>query len=284
MRKLVIFGIAVTLLAAPLCFAEKSIGLTLAQIESERKNMVAEVVAPTEEQTEEFWKNYWQYRGGVKLLTDRTLEVIEEFNATGWSMSGNRSATLVIEVMDIEKRRTALKQSHVKEFQKILSPKQVARWYQIERKMDAVIRADLALTIPFNDLAAHSGDELNQEAIENGRDELVAAIVQLLEDQERPFWYEYRNYTGKLNKIYDRTAKLIEEYAESYASLNDEQAERMTKEAAKIDTDRVKALETLIYSLRSELTGKQMSRLMQGEFKMNAIIDLALAAAIPLDE
>ena len=284
MRKSVMSGIIVALLVVPLCAAEKSIGLTLAQIEAERKAIVAEVVAPSEQQAEEFWKTYWQYRGGVKLLTDRTLEVIEEFNATGWSMSGNRSAALVIEVMDIEKRRTALKQSRLKEFQKVLSPKQVVRWYQIERKMDAVIRADLALTIPFNDLAAHSGDELTQEVIYDNREKLVAAIVQLLEDQERNFWYEYRNYTKKLTKIYDRSSKLIEEYAESYASLNDQQAERMTKEAAKIDADRVKALETLIYSLRSELTGKQMSRLMQGELKMNAIIDLALAALIPLDE
>jgi len=284
MRKSVMLGIIIALLVVPLCAAEKSVGLTLAQIEAERKAIVAEVVAPSEQQAEEFWKTYWQYRGGVKLLTDRTLEVIEEFNATGWSMSGNRSAALTIEVMDIEKRRTALKQSRLKEFQKVLNPKQVVRWYQIERKMDAVIRADLALTIPFNDLAAHSGDELTQEVIYDNREKLVAAIVQLLEDQERNFWYEYKNYTNKLTKIYDRSSKLIDEYAESYTSLNDQQAEKMTKEAAKIDADRVKALETLIYSLRSELTGKQMSRLMQGELKMNAIIDLALAALIPLDE
>ena len=150
--------------------------------------------------------------------------------------------------------------------------------------MNAVIRADLALTIPFNDFAAQTGDELTQETIQNDREKLVATIVQLLEDQERPFWYEYRNYTKKLTKLYDRTSKLIEEYAASYGSLSDQQAETMTKEAAKIDTDRVKALETLIYSLRSELTGKQMSRLMQGELKMNAIVDLALAVAIPIDE
>ena len=284
MKRSLIVGIVAGLLVAPLYAAEKSVGLTLAQIEAERKAIVEEVVAPTEAQAEAFWRNYWQYRGGVKLLTDRTLEVIEEFNATGWSMSGNRSATLVIEVMDIEKRRTALKQTHLKEFQKILNPKQVVRWYQAERKMDAVIRADLALSIPFNDLAAHTGDELTQDAVISDREALVAAIVQLLEDQKRPFWYEYRNYTKKLTKLYDRTGDLIEEYAQSYASLTDEQAIRMTREAAQIDTDRVKALEALIYALRSELTGKQMSRLMQGELKMNAIIDLALAVAIPIDE
>lgn len=284
LKKSLMAGIIVALLVVPLCAAEKSVGLTLAQIEAERKAMIEEVVAPSQQQAEAFWKNYWQYRGGVKLLTDRTLEVIEEFNSADFSLTGKRSAAMVLEIMNIEKRRAALKQSHVKEFQKILIPKQVVRWYQIERKMDAVIRADLALAIPFNDLAAHSGSELTYETIDSDREKLVAAVVQLLEDQERPFWYEYRNYTKKLTKIYDRSASLIVEYVESYASLNDQQADRMTKEAAKIDADRVKALETLIYSLRSELTGKQMSRLMQGELKMQAIIDLALAVAIPIDE
>ena len=68
----------------------------------------------------------------------------------------------------------------------------------------------------------------------------------------------------------------------SDATLSDEQAERMTKESAEIDVARVKALETMIYSLRGDLTGKQMARLMQGELKINAITDLVLAAAIPL--
>jgi len=284
MKKALMIGIIVGLLVAPLCAAEKSIGLTLAQIEAERKAMIKEVVAPTNQQAEAFWQHYWQYRGGVKLLTDRTLEVIEEFNSADFSLTGKRSAAMVLEVMDIEKRRAALKQAYVKEFQKILIPKQVVRWYQIERKMDAVIRADLALTIPFNDLAVYTGTDLTHEAIDSRRDVLVAAIVQLLEDQERPFWYEYRNYTKKMDKIYDRTADLIVEYVESYASLDDQQSARMTKDATKIDADRVKALETLIHSLRSELTGKQMSRLMQGELKMQAIIDLALAVEIPINE
>ena len=284
MKKAMLLGIAVALLAAPLLAAEKSLGLTLAQIESDRKNIIEEVVAPSADQSEAFWRNYWQYRGGVKLLTDRTLEVLEEFNATGWSMSGDRSAALVIEVMDIEKRRVALKQTHVQEFQKILNSNQVVRWYQAERKMDAVIRADLALAIPFNDLAAQVDGELTEEIIVDSREELVEAIVQLQEDQVRPFRYDYRIYTGKLAKLYDRTGALIEEYAKSYGAISDEQAKKMLKEATAIDADRVKILETLIYGLRTELTGKQMSRLMQGELKMRAIIDAAMAALIPLNE
>lgn len=283
MKKMVLTGIVVTLIAAPVWTAEKSIGLTLAQIEAERKAIISEMVAPTEQQAVQFWETYWQYRGGVKMLTDRTVAVLEEFAAAEGSLSGSRSAALVLEVMDIEERRAALKQTYVKRFQSALTPSQVARWYQTERKMDAVIRADMALTIPFNDLASRSGAELTQADVRSSREALALAIVQPLENQNSSFLYVYRIYKNKIDKLNDRLGKLVDEYVESQASLDDDQAVRMTKEAAEIDPARVKALKTMIYSLRADLTGKQMARLMQGELKMNAIIDVALAAAIPMD-
>lgn len=283
MKKMILTGIVVTLIAAPVWTAEKSIGLTLAQIEAERKAIISEMVAPTEQQAVQFWETYWQYRGGVKMLTDRTVAVLEEFAAAEGSLSGSRSAALVLEVMDIEERRAALKQTYVKRFQSALTPSQVARWYQTERKMDAVIRADMALTIPFNDLASRSGAELTQADVRSSREALALAIVQPLENQNSSFLYVYRIYKNKIDKLNDRLGKLVDEYVESQASLDDDQAVRMTKEAAEIDPARVKALKTMIYSLRADLTGKQMARLMQGELKMNAIIDVALAAAIPMD-
>lgn len=284
MKKVILTGIVATLIAAPVWTAEKSIGLTLAQIEADRKAIVSEMVAPTEQQAVQFWEIYWQYRGGVKMLTDRTVAVLEEFAAAEGSLSGSRSAALVLEVMDIEERRAALKQSYVKKFQSALTPSQVARWYQTERKMDAVIRADMALTIPFNDLASRSGADLTQADVRSSREALALAIVQPLENQNSTFLYVYRIYKKKIDKLNERIGKLVDEYVESQASLDDDQAARMTKEAAEIDPARVKALKTMIYSLRADLTGKQMARLMQGELKMNAIIDVALAAAIPMDQ
>jgi hypothetical protein len=284
MKKAMLTGFVVTLLAAPVWSAEKSLGLTLAQIEAERKAIITEMVAPTEQQAELFWETYWQYRGGRKMLTDRIVEVLEEFAAAEGALTGNRSAALVLEVMDIEKRRAALKQDYVKKFKDVLTPAQVVRWYQTERKMDAVIRAEMALTIPFNDLASRTGADLTDTEIRSSREALALAIVQPLENQKNSFLYVYRIYKKKIDKSNDRIAKLIDEYVANYGSLSDEQALRMTKEAAEIDPVRVKALETMIYSLRADLTGKQMSRLMQGELKMNAIVDVALAVAIPVHQ
>lgn len=282
MKNTLLAALIATLLAAPVCTAEKSLGLTLAQIEADRKAIVAEMVAPTEGQADQFWQAYWQHRGGVKMLTDRVVEVMQEFAAAEGSLSGDRSAALVLEVMDIEKRRAALKQSSLRKMQDILDPGQVVRWYQTERKMDSVIRAEMALTIPFNDLASRPGGELTKAEIRSNREGLAVEIVQPMEDQTKPFLYAYRNYTKKSDALNERISKLIAEYVNSPTLLSEKQAKQITKEGAEIDAARVKALSTMIYSLRADLTGKQMARLMQCELKMNAVIDLALAAAIPI--
>lgn len=218
------------------------------------------------------------------MLTDRVVEVVEEFAATGGAMSGNRSAALVLEVMDIEKRRAALKQTSLGKFQKILNAKQVVRWYQVERKMDSLIRAEMAATIPFNDLASLSDEVLTHAKIRSDREAFALAIVQPLENQSNTFLYVYRIYNKKANKLDERISNLITEYVESEATLTEKQAKEMTNEAAEIDAARVKALATMIYSLRADLTGKQMARLMQCELKMNAVTDVALAAIIPIHE
>jgi len=204
MKKSFLAALIVTLLVAPVWSAEKSIGLTLAQIEADRKAIIGEMVAPTEQQTEQFWETYWTYRGGVKMLTDRTLEVVEEFAAAEGALSGSRSAALVLEVMNIEKRRAALKQTYVKRFQGVLTPSQVVRWYQTERKMDAVIRAQMAAAIPFNDLASRSGAGPTHTELRSGREALALEIVQPMENQKSSFLYVYRVYKNKTDKLDDR--------------------------------------------------------------------------------
>ena len=47
-----------------------------------------------------------------------------------------------------ERDRTALRRKYVDQFAEVLPGRKVARFYQIENKVDAVIRYDLAATIP----------------------------------------------------------------------------------------------------------------------------------------
>ncbi len=55
------------------------------------------------------------------------------------------------EAAKIEVERVEARQKIVKKLRKILIPKQIVRFLQIENKMDAIMNLDRAINIPFND-------------------------------------------------------------------------------------------------------------------------------------
>ncbi len=143
----VVFALGATALFAS---EDKSIELSLAQVQADRKAMVNEVVAPSPQQEEVFWQTYWEYRGRISRLTDRTVELIEQYAASYAAVDDATATAMVDEILSIHSERVKIRQEYVKKFQKILVPKQVFRWYQIENKLDAVIRAEMAASIPFD--------------------------------------------------------------------------------------------------------------------------------------
>ena len=117
---------ATTLLAAE----EKSTDLSLAQVQADRKAIVTEVVAPAPQQEEAFWQTYWEYRGRISRLTDRTVELIEQYAASYAAVDDATATAMVDEILSIQNERMKIRQEYVKKFQKILVPKQVFRWYR----------------------------------------------------------------------------------------------------------------------------------------------------------
>ena len=271
------------LLIAPIVAAEKSIGLTLAQVQAERRDIVEATVEPDAQQAEEFWHKYWVYRGQIGRLNERTVAIIQEFSAAEGDLRGDRAYILTSEVIDITTQRAALKKQYVGEFKNILSSKQILRWYQTENKMDALIRAELALAIPFDAADPKKDASLSRAEIRTRREAFISALVQPSAKQEEKLWTEYRKYTKKLGKLEDRLAELIDEYAEGFGSLTDKQALQITKEAADIDTDRAKSLETVIRKLQNVLGAKQVVRVLQVEQKLDAMTRFDLALTIPVE-
>ena len=191
---------------------------------------------------------------------------------------------MVNETLDIETKRAKLKEQYLKKFKEILVPKQVLRWYQTERKIDALIRAEMALAIPFAGASLPDVPSPTRTDLRSHREEAINALVQPTEKQEKAFWYRYREYSRKMVAMEDRATELIEEYAANYDTISQEQALRMAKEAADIDADRLVRLQRVMRSLQATLNARQMVRFLQVELKFDALVDAGLALAIPISE
>jgi len=151
MKRICIIGLALVLGATALYASqEKSTDLSLAQIQADRKAIVSAVVAPAPQQEEAFWQTYWEYRGRISRQTDRIVELVKQYEASYAAVDDAVALAMVEEILAIQSNWVEIKREYVKKFQKILIPKQVVRWYQIENKMDAVYRAEMAVSIPFD--------------------------------------------------------------------------------------------------------------------------------------
>ena len=68
--------------------------------------------------------------------------------AVNLKMTDDKAMKILDEYLNIEAERVKVKRSYVEQFAKALPGRKVGRFYQIENKMDAVIRYEMAKTIP----------------------------------------------------------------------------------------------------------------------------------------
>jgi hypothetical protein len=130
---------------------ETDLSILLDAIRANRKAMVAINLQLTDDEAPKFWPVYDRYRKEMNAVADRLVALIEDYTASFGDMSNEKAMKIVEEYLDIQADQVKVRRSYVDEFAKALPGRKVARFYQIENKMDAVIRYDLASTIPVID-------------------------------------------------------------------------------------------------------------------------------------
>jgi vacuolar-type H+-ATPase subunit D/Vma8 len=128
---------------------QHEIALTRAEIQTERQALVAENLPLTEEQATAFWPLYRTYREEMAKLGDRLVAAIEDYAKNYETMTDPQSSAMIKEFLKIQKDEIAVKTSWVPKFEKILPAKSVARFYQIENKLDLIVRVSVAAEIPL---------------------------------------------------------------------------------------------------------------------------------------
>jgi hypothetical protein len=65
------------------------------------------------------------------------------------TLNDEQALALLDEYMSFQEKRVKVRKSYMKKFGKVLSGKQVTRFYQIDNKIDTLIDFDLARAIPL---------------------------------------------------------------------------------------------------------------------------------------
>jgi hypothetical protein len=126
-----------------------SIKMLRAEIGQNRRDVVAASMLLTKSEGDIFWPLYDQYRAERQQLGDQKVSLITDFIANRDSMSEEQAEKLTQEALDIEKKKIAIKEDYVAKMSKVLSPRTVARFFQIDNKLDAVVDVELAARVPL---------------------------------------------------------------------------------------------------------------------------------------
>ena len=125
--------------------------ILLDKIKADKKLLVAKNMDLTESEAQGFWPVYEQYQQELANFNQRIGKLIESY-AEAYrtnSMTDEKAKKLIDEFVSIEKGEAAVKAFYVPKLNQVLPPKKVARYLQIENKIRAALKYELAGEIPL---------------------------------------------------------------------------------------------------------------------------------------
>jgi hypothetical protein len=130
---------------------ETDIKLLREDVRSERKQLVAANLPLTDTEATKFWPIYDQYAAEVSKLGDTRVALIKEYAQSYDTMTDAQANDLMSRSAAIDQQFSALLLKYVPIFEKVISAKKTAKWYQIDRRLDLLINLELAANIPMVD-------------------------------------------------------------------------------------------------------------------------------------
>jgi hypothetical protein len=146
-----VLAVAGIVLAAP-AFAQNtldSLQMARAQISSDRKVIVANLMDFTSKESEAFWPVYNNYRTDVSKIDDKLVALVQQADTALDSLTEKSCQSLMEQWMSLKAEKANLRKSYVKQFAKTIPPIKLFRYYQLENKMDAVVEYTMAANVPL---------------------------------------------------------------------------------------------------------------------------------------
>jgi Spy/CpxP family protein refolding chaperone len=137
--------------------------------------------------------------------------------------------------------------------------------------------------------AAQSGQTVTDQDIQmlrsdlrSAKKQIVAQNMTLTDAQAEKFWPVYDAYTVETTRLNDTRIALIKQYADTYNTMTDAQANSLLKQALALDESYVKLRQTWVPKFEKVISPTQTAVFFQIDRRIGLLVDLQLASSIPL--
>ena len=124
--------------------------------------------------------------------------------------------------------------------------------------------------------------ELLRSDIRTEKIAIVTDVMQLSGEQSEQFWKVYKEYDHEMSKVNDLRIALIKDYAEHYEKMTDEKALEIIAKSSEFQDKRMDLRKKYFQEFLEVLPATKAARFMQLDHQISLLIDLQIAAELPL--
>ncbi len=128
---------------------DQDIQMLRSDVRSEKKQIIAQNMTLTDAQAEKFWPVYDAYTQETTKLNDTRMALIKQYADSYDTMTDAQANSLLKQALALDESFVKLRQDWVPKFEKVISPKQTAAFFQLDRRIGLIIDLQIASMVPL---------------------------------------------------------------------------------------------------------------------------------------
>jgi hypothetical protein len=128
--------------------SDEEIQIMRGDVRANRKKLTAANMTLTPDEATKFWPIYDQYIRETIKINDVRWEGIKEYAANYSTMTDELAQDYITKSADVDQQLIALRMKYVPIFQKVISTKKTAQWYQVDRRLELLISTQMGSLTP----------------------------------------------------------------------------------------------------------------------------------------
>lgn len=128
---------------------EGAAGLTRESIQTQKRFIIGGSLPLDAAEAERFWPLYEEYQKELAPVGERQARLATDFARSYATLSDTQARAMMNEAIAIDEQHLELRKKYLKRMAGVLPARKLALYFQLESKLDAVVRYDVARTLPL---------------------------------------------------------------------------------------------------------------------------------------
>lgn len=128
---------------------DQDIDLMRKDVRSQKKQIIAANLQLTDAEAVKFWPLYDQYTAELVKINDAKYAAIKDYATNYDSLTDDKALSLMRQILGVDQSVAQLRQKYVPIVGKVISGKKTALFFQLDRRLTALIDLQLASAIPM---------------------------------------------------------------------------------------------------------------------------------------